>query len=287
MKQGPDTPGVGEKNAGIFESGKGMGVRLKEMQPFYDFVLNRLVERAELHNGEALIPENGRPVVIIVSHGPGLAWVPILALVSKHYVDSGCGDLIGGMVPHKAVFLVPGFKEYYKRVLGTPTEVKTVDHLTRLLKTGRIQVTGTAPEGANSFLSFKEYVGPFRSRGMIAAAIRSNANLVLVAHQGAETWNRRLRLPLGLSLPNTFGLRGVNLTLPPYKKLDNYVALAQLYTPSMTEKDFKTLSPRECSLMLNVEAERIRAEMNLMTDKVKTLLAGRRMQRLIERGAGA
>ena len=286
MKSGPDTPFTGESQTASFKGGIGKGIHLKDMEPFYDFVLNHLVEQAELFNGEALLPQNGKPVVIITSHGPGLAWVPILALLGKHYVDFGYGNLIGGMVPHKAVFLIPGLKAYYKKVLGAPTSVGSVDELVLLLKNRQIQVTGTAPEGANSFLSFREYVGPFRSRGMIAAAIRAEANLVLVTHQGAETWNRRLRMPLGLSLPNSFGLRGVNLTLPPYRKLDHYVALCKAYKPSMKAWDFKTRSSRECRLLLHVEAETIRAEMNLMTDKAKTLLAGRRLQKLVERGPG-
>ncbi|MBI9075339.1 MAG: hypothetical protein JEZ02_08010 [Desulfatibacillum sp.] len=286
MKSGMDTPFTNELSAkeqtAVFKSGTGKGIRLKAMQPFYDFIFKYLVEEAELHNGEALLPQNGKPVVIITSHGPGLAWAPVLALLGKHYVDFGYGDLVGGMVPHKAVFLVPGLKAYYEKVLGTPTSVSTVDELTRLLKTREIQVIGTAPEGANCLLSFKEYVGPFRSRGMIAAAIRGDADLVLVAHQGAETWNQQIKLPFGLSLPNSFGLRGVNIALPPYKKLDHYVAQCKAYKPTMKARDFKVRSTRECRLMLHVEAEQIRAEMNLMTDKVKTLLAGRRMQRLVK-----
>ncbi len=266
-----------------FESGNGKGVYLKAMKPFNDFVLNHLVKDDELINGQALLPDGERPVVIITSHGPGLAWVPILALAGRFYDDNGYGEVVGGMYPHKAVFLVPGLKAYYKKILGTPTDVNTVDDLVEIFKKRQITVTGTAPEGANSLLSFDEYVGPFRSKGMIAAAIKADADLCLIAHQGADEWNLRFNLPFGLTIPNTNGLRGFNIALPPYKKLDSYLAVCKRYTPSMTSRDFETLSRRESRLMLHVEIEKIRAQMNLMTDEVKGLMQRKKTLRILNK----
>ncbi len=255
-----------------FISGEGKGAQMKKWKPFADFVLNKLVKKAEIINGEALIPDNGRPVVAIASHGPNVAWMPLAALVGKFFIDNGHGNIIGGMYPHKALFLIPGLKGYYKRVLGTPTDVNTVDDIVNLLTNNKIGLTGTAPEGANCLLSYDEYVAPFRSKGMIAAAIKADTNICLMTHQGAEDWNIRIDLPFGWSVPFTNGLKGVNIPLPPYKKINRYIVLCRRYEPSITSEDLKNKSKREARLLLNIEIERIRAEMNLMTDEVKGLM---------------
>ena len=255
-----------------FSSGEGKGVQMKKWKPFADFVLNKLVKKAEIINGEALLPTEGRPVVAIASHGPNVAWMPLAALVGKFFIDNGYGNIIGGMYPHKALFLIPGLKGYYKRVLGTPTDVNTVDDIVELLKNNEIGLTGTAPEGANCLLSYDEYVAPFQSKGMIAAAIKADTSICLMAHQGAETWNIRADLPFGWSIPFTNGLKGINIPLPPYKKVNHYIVLCRLYKPSITSADLINKTKREARLLLSIEIEKIRAEMNLMTDEVKELM---------------
>ena len=255
-----------------FQNGKGKGVQMKKWKPFTDFVLNKLVKKTEIINGEALLPTDGRPVVAIAAHGPNVAWMPLAALVGKFFIDSGCGNRIGGMYPHKALFLIPGLKGYYKRVLGTPTDANTVDDIVNLLKNNEIEFTGTAPEGANCLLSYDEYVAPFRSKGLIAAAIKADTSICLMAHQGAEDWNIRVNLPFGWNVPFTNGLKGVNIPLLPYKKINRYILLCRRYKPSITSADLANKTKREARLLLSIEIERIRAEMNLMTDEVKELM---------------
>lgn len=46
---------------------------MKKYQPFSDFVLRHLVKKAEIINGEVLLPTDGRPLVAIASHGPNIA----------------------------------------------------------------------------------------------------------------------------------------------------------------------------------------------------------------------
>ncbi|MBU2489127.1 MAG: hypothetical protein KKA60_07025 [Proteobacteria bacterium] len=264
-----------------FEGGKGKGVRLKDMSPYNDWVLARLVDKAEVFNPEALLSSDGRPVVVITSHGPGVAWMPALALVSRYYIENGLGNLVGGMYPHPAVFWVPGLKSYYEEVLGTPTAVNTVDGVVESLKSGDIHLTGTAPEGANCLFSFDEYVAPFRSRGMIAAAIKADAHVCLLAHLGAEAWTISINLPFGWKLPNTNGLRGINITLPPYKKLPHYLVNCRTFTPSMTGEEMARMTKRKARLYLNVEVERMRTEMNIMTDELKAAMAARKNPRTL------
>jgi|GEM_PF-2239103 len=261
-----------------FSSGEGKGVQMNFFKPFSDFVLNKLVRKTRIINGEALLPTDGRPVVAIVAHGPGVAWMPLVAVVGKFFIENGFGEIVGGLFPHKALFLIPGLKGYYRRTLGTPTDVNTVDDIVTLLKNKEIGLTGTAPEGANCLLSFDEYVAPFRSKGMIAAAIKADAGICLVAHQGAEEWSIRVNLPFGWTMPFTNGIRGGNIALPPYRKIENYIALCRRYEPSITSRDLEGVTKREARRLLNVEIEKIRAEMNRMTDAVREMMEEERVQ---------
>jgi len=254
-----------------FVSGEGKGVQMKKFKPYTDFVLKNFVNKADIINPEALLPTDGHPVIAITSHGPGAAWIPLVALVGKFFLDNGYGDIVGGMYPHKALFLIPGLKDYYRRVLGTPTEIKSVDDIVTLLKNNDIGLAGTAPEGANCLLTFTDYVAPFRSKGMIAAAIKADATICLMAHQGAEDWNIRINLPFGWTVPYTNGVKGINITLPPYKKID-YMALCRRYTPAISSVDLDGKTKREARRLLNIEIENIRMQLNLMTDEVKTMM---------------
>ena len=98
-----------------FVSGEGKGVRMEKWKPYTDFVLNNLVKDAEIINPEALLPSGDRPVIAIASHGPGFAWVPLAALVGKFFIDNGHGNIIGGMYPHKAMFLIPRSQEILQK----------------------------------------------------------------------------------------------------------------------------------------------------------------------------
>lgn len=260
-----------------FASGEGKGVQMKKFKPYTDFVLKNLVNKADIINPEALLPTDGHPVIAITSHGPGAAWIPLVALVGKFFLDNGYGDIVGGMYPHKALFLIPGLKTYYRRVLGTPTDINSVDDIVTLLKNNDIGLAGTAPEGANCLLTFKDYVAPFRSKGMIAAAIKADASICLMAHQGAEDWNIRINLPFGWTVPRTNGVRGINITLPPYKKID-YMVLCRRYTPAITSADLAGKTKKEARRLLNIEIENIRMQLNLMTDEVKAMMEKKRAQ---------
>lgn len=261
-----------------FVSGQGKGMRMKNVLPYTRFVLNRLVRDAEIINGKALLPTDGRPVVAIASHGPGFAWIPLPALTGKVFMENGCGDVIGGMYPHKAMLLIPGLKKYYKKILGAPTEIKTVSEIVATLKKKEIGFTATAPEGANCLFSFDKYVAPFRSKGMIAAAIKADAGICLVVHQGAEDWNVTFNLPFGWTMPLTNGIRGIHLTFPPYKKIDHFIALCRRYKPSISSKDFHGKTKKMERELLNREIEKIRFEMNRMTDEVKKLMKKKKSQ---------
>jgi hypothetical protein len=107
---------------------------------------------------------------------------------------------------------------------------------------------------------------------MIAAAIKADASICLMAHQGAEDWSIRINLPFGWTVPGTNGVRGINIALPPYKKLKGYIALCRRYTPDITSADLDGKTSQEARRLLGTEIKNIRMQLNLMTDEVKTMM---------------
>ena len=140
------------------------------------------------------------------------------------------------------------------------------------------------PKGRTACLTFNDYVAPFRSKGMIAAAIKADASICLMAHQGAEDWNIRINLPFGLTVPRTNGVRGINITLPPYKKINHYMVMCRRYTPAITSADLDGKTKKEVRRLLNIEIENIRMQLNLMTDEVKAMMGKKAMKPRMKSG---
>jgi len=93
-----------------------------------------------------------------------------------------------------------------------------------------------------------------------------------MVHQGAESWTIRLNLPFGLSVPLTNGLRGINITLPPYKKIDHYMVMCRRYRPAISSADLAGCSHQEVCRLIGIEIETMRRHMNAMTDELKVMM---------------
>jgi hypothetical protein len=257
-----------------FESGTGDGVYIKDGQSIIEFILKHGVARTLVINEKAILPDKGRPLVIISAHGHLTATMPMMALVGKIYLDHGLGERIVTMYPHPAWYWLPGARRILDRG-GALSNAWDVDALVDRLRKGQVHVTGTTPEALNCHFSYDEYVAPLRSGGMVAAAIRADAAVCLVAHQGGELWNLRLNLPFGLKVPFTGGLRGVNITLPPYRKIPYYGVSFKRYRPSISAAYLEKMTPRERQLAVRLELEKIRNQLILMTDQLKERMAER------------
>jgi hypothetical protein len=247
-------------------SGAGRGSYIKEVTPFTEFILRRLVGEAVIMGKEAVLPQNGRPVVMISSHGSLEAALPAAALVIRAYIEAGLGDVVYGVYPHW-IFLMDPLSRALCTKMGAPTKIMNKEALVRALKSGDIQLAGTTPEGYNCHLQYRQYVGPFLTRGMIAAGILSGADMCLMAHYGGDRWAVKFGLPFGLTVPFTKGLRGVRLPIAPVLKIKRYAAVCERYEPGITAIDLEKTGKHEAHLALCLEAEKIRSRINLMTER--------------------
>ncbi|MEW5735613.1 MAG: hypothetical protein AB1921_12200 [Thermodesulfobacteriota bacterium] len=245
----------------------GEGIVLSRLAPYVDAFLNTAVRDYEILHQEEALPEDGRPLVFIAAHGPLWAPLPSILILGKLFVDKGLGHLVAGFYPHPMLMRFPGMKALFGR-LGTPTKVYDLPGLVERLQDGRINITGTGPEGIFCHFSWEDPVGPFDNAGMVAAAVLSDATLCLLAHRGGEAWNIPLRLPFGLTVPLSRGLRGVNFPLGPVRKIKHYVVSCKRYVPELTKEKLLAAEGREKRLLIGLESERIRVELNRMMDEL-------------------
>lgn len=252
----------------VREVAPGEGILLKDVETFVDLFLKWVVKDYEIINKKAALPKKGRPMVFIAAHGPLWAPTPMMSILGRMFLDHGLSNLVVGMYPHPMLMQFPGMKTLFEK-FGTPTKVYDLDGLVQRLKDGRINITGTGPEGIFCHFSWEDYVGPFDNAGMIAAAVLSGADMCLLAHQGGDAWNIRVNLPFGWTVPLSRGMRGINIPIGPVRRIKRCVVLCRKYKPQITIKDLQTKSEKEKRFLIGLEAEKIRARLNLMTDDLK------------------
>jgi hypothetical protein len=246
----------------------GEGIVVKDAESIINLFLQFAVKEYKIYNPKTLLPEKEKPLVIISAHGPQWAPAPIMFIVGKYFLDNGLGDIVGSFYPHPLFMRVPGMKAIFGR-LGVPTKVYDLPGLVERLNDGRIQVTGTAPEGIYCNFQWEDYVGPYDNAGMVAAAVLSQAKLVLIAHQGGDAWNFQANLPFGWTLPIPGGLRGVNIPIGPVRRIDRYAMLAKKYRPSLKKAELEAASAKERKLLIGLEVAKIRTQLNLMTEDLQ------------------
>ena len=250
-----------------FKEGAGQGTYVKSNWPHIEKILTKKVKEYFIINQKAVLPVKGRPMIFLTTHGSLNATFPAMAIIAKAYMDNGLGDMVIGIYPHPAVLWIPGMKWAFKKA-GTPVNAYEPEKLMDLLNKGILQVTGTAPEGLSCNFAWDEYVGPLRSGGMMEVAIKTGATICLVAHQGGDLWNIRVRLPFGLKVPLTGGLRGINIPLPPVRVIKKYGVYFKRYKPGITATAISKMNKREKRLALNVEMAKVKSQFMAMTDKV-------------------
>jgi hypothetical protein len=229
-----------------------------------DIILSRLVGEWSVQNPQAAMPDPGRPLVWLIAHGPLTAPTALMGVIGKTLLDKGMDDLVVAFYPHPLVLKIPLFGWFYER-LGTATQLYDVERLALCLKTGKVHAAGTAPESVNCNFSWTEYVAPFHTGGMLAAAILADADICLLAHLGGELWNIRANLPFGLTVPFTRGLRGVNVPLPPVRRIPRYLVSCERYTCPVKSGTFSRLDAKTRRGVLAVEMEKVRNRLLEMT----------------------
>jgi len=248
--------------------GIGYGARVKSGLPLINFVLDNMVGEVKIINQQAAMPAKGKPLVHITAHGSLLGPLPMMAALGRMYIDEGLGDEVLGFYTHLTISFIPGLNEAFVK-MGAMTGVIGIESLVRLLESGRIRITGTALEGVNCLFTWKDQVAPFRTGGMIAAAIMSGASICLLAHEGTEPWSMEIKLPLERIFPQLGNITGLNIPIGPWKKIERLTICCKRYRPHVTRDAFMKMDAGLRRDAIYREMKIIRERLNKMMSELR------------------
>jgi hypothetical protein len=233
-----------------------------------NLMLDNLIGEVRIINRQAAIPDEGKPLVLLAAHGSVLGPTPVMAAMGRMYIREGLGNEIVGFYHHRSILHIPLMNRLFES-MGALSRVYDLQKFVEMLKSGRVRIAGNALEGVSCLFSWEEPVGPFQSAGMIAAAILAGAPICLVAHHGTGPWSVKVELPFGLTIPGVPGLRGVNVPLPPLRRIKRLDVYCRRYKPVVSRKKFEKLDHAQRRAALAREMESIRGQQNTMMQELQ------------------
>jgi len=241
------------------------GIYLRDTRPMLDAVKRLYVASSELVDVEQALPRRDRVTVFLCNHGPMVAPFPAPVLTVDHLLEvGGYDELVAVTLFHWIVETSPLISRYLTRYFGHSTrELRSMKGIVEMMRQRRFNIIGTAPEGSSCTMLYDDPVGPFTRCGLIVAALKAGADIVLAAQKGVEGYGRRLRFPGGLRLPFFDGPVGLQLGVPPLKPAHITVKYLR-YAPTIGPDEIEAATPDARRALLGAEVERLRASLNAL-----------------------
>ncbi len=245
---------------------------LKEYQPLLSSLLRLMVEDIDFKSEIPLrsILKNPR-LVVVINHSTPISWLPAICLLTEKVCRAGGGRRTPRGIIDKFFYkfaLLRTLAEY----ISQSSEPQSFDELLGSFKDAESTDLIVFPEGAMTFFGNLEEVQPFRSPRFVELAIRAQAPILLVVHQGTEDWNIPFPIPKDLvgwvqMISPFFGQKfaeesTVNLPVR-LKKVPRYRMRLKLYSPALYESDLAE-NPLERRQQISEEATKIRELMQEM-----------------------
>jgi hypothetical protein len=210
-------------------------------------------------------------LVIVMTHGSPLGWLPAISTLMIEGARNGGADRVPLGVIHKLFYVIPPLRPVARYVTQSDRHLGFDDLLARL-SSGAHHDLALFPEGQNCFFGSAAEVRPFPSARFVEIAVRSRVPLLVVAHKGSEGW--ALRLPespliervsglISPAIPRSIqGIGALNLPLLP-SPMERFAMRCELYHPRLGAEDLLE-NPAETQRRLRDEAERVRARMKAL-----------------------
>jgi hypothetical protein len=236
-------------------------------------ILSRIARRVEFESAPdfAEIVREHPSLVIVMTHGSPLGWLPAISVLMTEGARHGGADRVPLGVIHKLFFTIPPLRPVARYVTQSDRHLGFDDLLARLTS-GAHHDLALFPEGDNCFFGDCATVRPFPSTRFVELAVRSGVPLLVVAHVGSEPWS--LRLPESPAIERLTGLvsraiphriqaiGALNLPLPP-APMARFAMRCELYHPRPSAEDLRR-DPEEKRRLLREEADAVRARMQAM-----------------------
>ena len=237
---------------------------LREAAPLVTALRRLLVESHELINPRVALPRRDRVTVYLTNHGP--VWTPFPApVLTVDYLlqQGGYDDLVAITLFHKLVEFIPGLSPLLTRYFGHSTPaLRSVEGITEIMRARKVHIFGTAPEGRSCIYSFDAPVGPFTKVGLMVAALQADADIVLAAQKGVESFGAHLRLPAGATLPLPGRPRGLQLPVWVPGRRAHITVAYRRYAPRCSAQERAALPLHAQRAQLDEEIAAIHRELS-------------------------
>lgn len=220
-------------------------------------------------------------LIVAINHGTPLSWLPAVSLLATNACARGGEKRVPLGVMDRAFFHIPFVRELARLLTQTDRPFTFEELAQRFSERGDIDLV-VFPEGSNCFFGRPEEIQEFRSPKFVELAIRTESPILVCVHYGSEKWARTIRVPGELVdhlkvLPQFIfdflekrirqtGL--LALPMPPLP-MEKFVMRAELYHPKLGYQDLSN-DPVERKSQIRQEAERVRAKMREMLERLKS-----------------
>ncbi|MES2964820.1 MAG: hypothetical protein V4760_13090 [Bdellovibrionota bacterium] len=225
-----------------------------------------------------ILEENPR-LVIAISHGSPLSWLPAVALLCAHFTARGGRDRRPMGVMDRLFFSLPGVKHLAAHLTQSEKALGFMEILESFMRGDGTDLV-VFPEGSNCFFGDPNVLQPFRSPRFVELAIEADIPILVCAHRGSEGWGKAIEvdsdwlksldyLPkivfdfIEARLKKT-GLFTLPLWPTPMNRFD---MICELVPVALKSSDLSS-DPAVRREQITKESERIRAKMQGLLDEL-------------------
>ncbi len=133
---------------------------------------------------EAILEQHPK-LIIAVNHGSAAAPAPVLAGIVDNFLKHGGSNRKPIMIVWRTFYKVPLIRHLVKYISQVNEGLSAKEFLHKFQHEGFTDLF-VLPEGENCMLDDNDHIAPFLSPKFIEFAVRGNAPVLVVAHEGTE-----------------------------------------------------------------------------------------------------
>jgi hypothetical protein len=250
---------------------------LRDYQPVLSRLMNFMAHetRFRCRPGLGSILSQNPQMVVAISHGSPLSWLPAASLLTAHACARGGSARRPMGVMDRFFFHVPGLKRIAHALTQAERPLNLFE-LAECVDSGDYTDIIVFPEGSNCFFGRPDTLQDFRSPRFIEIAVQHDLPILICVHRGSETWAKAIEVnpevinQLDLLPKFIFDFFETRLrrtgifTLPlwpsPMKKFE---MLCELYQPELTKNDLSQ-DEMERRTQVRQEAQKVHDRMQSM-----------------------
>jgi len=216
-------------------------------------------------------------LIVALNHGPMLGPLASTITLNKLYMENGGENRKPMAIIWRLFYKIPLYKYAIQYITQVDRGLNFDEFLAQMENEGFTDLF-VKPEGENCNYGDGLEIQPFLSHRFIEFALRLNAPILVLVHQGSENWAKTLPVskhldPILKKLPKKSydRIKETRLLSIPFlvKRLKNLNVMYKLYQPQISAADLNVdIDARK--VLLKKESDNVRTLMQSMTDELKS-----------------